>query len=153
MAKGEIPQQNPFNNYTLIFKRYLKCCLNVFKVLCFRFVTHGKGLTFFHIQQLCSMRLWKHTRISLETPFKWRYNNWIELKTWWQKEKLLVLSIFFFVAMFSKSRQKGSRCWKGLMYRDHCLWYICYLLQVYQPVDKPSGNIHAVLERSKTSKL
>ena len=30
-----------------------------------------------------------------ENHFKWKNNNWIELKTWCQKEKLLVLSNFF----------------------------------------------------------
>ena len=46
-------------------------------------------LTLSHRQQICSRRLWKHTRNCLETPFKWKYNNWIELKIWWQMEKLL----------------------------------------------------------------
>ena len=53
-------------------------------------------ITLSHIQQICSRQLWKHTRKKLKTLFKWKYNNWIELKTWWQKEKLLVLSNFFF---------------------------------------------------------
>ena len=52
--------------------------------------------TLSYIQQFCSRQLWKHTRIFLETPLQWKYNHWIELKTWWQKEKLLVLSNFFF---------------------------------------------------------
>ena len=39
----------------------------------------------------------------METPFKWKYNDWIELKTWWQMEKLLVWTISSFVTMFSKS--------------------------------------------------
>ena len=38
----------------------------------------------------------KHTRTKLKTPFKWKYNNLIALKTRWQKEKILVLSNFFF---------------------------------------------------------
>ena len=33
---------------------------------------------------------------NMETPFKLKYNTWIELKTWGHKEKLLVLSNFFF---------------------------------------------------------
>ena len=44
----------------------------------------------------CSRQLWKRTRNCLETPFTWKYNNCTELKTWWQKEKLLILSNFFF---------------------------------------------------------
>ena len=48
------------------------------------------------IQHICGRWLWKHTRNKLETPFKWKYNYWIELKTWRQNEKLLVLSNFFF---------------------------------------------------------
>ena len=54
------------------------------------------NLTLSHIQQICSRQLWKHTRKKLETPCNSKYNNWSELKTCWQKEKLLDLSNFFF---------------------------------------------------------
>ena len=59
-------------------------------------VEYHVSLTLSHIQQICSRWLWKHTRIFLKTRFKWKYNYWIELKTWLQKEKLLILSNFFF---------------------------------------------------------
>ena len=52
---------------------------------------HFIDLSLSHIQQTtCSRRLWK----PLKTLFKWKYNYWIELKTWWKKKKLLVLSNF-----------------------------------------------------------
>ena len=59
-------------------------------------VSNEVCLNLSHIQRICSRRLWKQTQKDLEIPFKWKYNNWIELKTSWQKEKLLVLSNFFF---------------------------------------------------------
>ena len=40
--------------------------------------------------------IWKHTRTKMETPCKWKYNDLMEWKTWWQKVNLLVLSNFFF---------------------------------------------------------
>ena len=48
------------------------------------------------IRQFCSRRLLKCIGKSTENPFIWKNNNWIEMKTWWQKEKLLVLNNFFF---------------------------------------------------------
>ena len=79
-------------------------------------------LTLSHIQQTCR-RLWKHTRKKLETPIKLKYNNWIELKTWWQKEKLLVLSHVF--AMFSKSfllqRRQKAPLWGKCLIHIHSL--------------------------------
>ena len=75
--------------------------------------------TLFPHTLLCSRWLWKLIWKNLETPLKWKWNNWKELKTWRQKEKLLVWAISSFVAMFSKScllqrRQKASIWRKGL---------------------------------------
>ena len=54
------------------------------------------SLTLSNIQQICSRPLWKRLSKSTANPFKWKNNNWIELKSCRKKEKLLVLSNFFF---------------------------------------------------------
>ena len=109
------------NNYTLVYRDFPWLCQDVSKVIRCRvvimwerlnvihFISHKfkflsslswrfetNCLTFSHIQQICSRWLWKHTWKKNEIPFKWKYNNWIELKILWQKKKLLLLSNFFF---------------------------------------------------------
>ena len=112
-----------FNDYTFLYRDFAPCSIYVFKVFWCKIVACGKGLTLSHIQQINSRQLWKHTRHFLETPFKWKYNNWIELKTWWQKEKFLVSSNFFIcLHVFKKPshdllqrRQKASIWGKSLV--------------------------------------
>ena len=48
------------------------------------------------------------------SPFKWNYNYWIELKTWWQKAKFVVLSNFFFCRHVFK---KPSVCCRSVRKR------------------------------------
>ena len=67
----------------------------------------------------CSTRLWKHIGSPIEYHFLWRYNLFIELKTLWQKEKLLIMINFSFCHDGFKSRpllrhQKVSIWRKGL---------------------------------------
>ena len=72
-----------------------------------------------HIQRICSRRLWKHTRNKLETHLKWKYNNWIKFQTWWQKEKLLVLSnIFFCRHVFLKGKPSAAEASESVFMRE-----------------------------------
>ena len=50
-------------------------------------------LTLSHIQQICSRWLWKHFGKNTENAHKCRYNYWKELKTLWQKKKLLLFQV------------------------------------------------------------
>ena len=43
-----------------------------------------------YIRQLKSRRLWKYLIKNILNFYKWKFNNWIELKTLWQREKLLI---------------------------------------------------------------
>ena len=77
----------------------IRTCISIWRSTLINFVLTILPLFIFtlsHIQLIFIRRLWKHTRKTSETPFKWKYTNWLELKTWWKKEKLLVLSNFFF---------------------------------------------------------
>ena len=81
-----------------------------------------KELTLSHIQQICSRRHWRHLVKTMETLYKSKSNYWIKLKTLRPKEKLLVLSNFFFRHNFFKSGllqrcQKASICGKGLIWK------------------------------------
>ena len=90
------------------WKMLLHCFLKIF------LTTALNKLTLSHIQQICSRRLWKHPGKNMENPYKWGYNYWKKLKTSRQKEKLLVLSNFFFCHDVFKRHQKESVCGKGL---------------------------------------
>ena len=57
-------------------------------------------ITFSHIQQLCSKRLSKHI---IKHIYKWRDTYSIDLKTLWQKEKMLNMNNF-------SSRHNDSKC-------------------------------------------
>ena len=64
---------------------------------------YEKRLSLSHIQQICSRRFWKHLDKTMEILWKWKYNYWKELKTLWQKNKILVLINFSFChTIFSK---------------------------------------------------
>ena len=76
-------------------------------------------LTITHIllQYTCSKGHWKHIGKIIKQFFKWKHYYWTEIKTFWQKEKLLNMSNFNFATMFSKvvccrSNQKASACRK-----------------------------------------
>ena len=93
----------------------------MFNIVCCRIVVWGKGLNLSHIQQICSRRLCKHLDSNKVNLSKWTHTltYWIDLETLWQKEKLLVLSNFFFCHKVFKSRllqkhQKVSTWGKGL---------------------------------------
>ena len=83
-----------------------------------------KHLNFYSIPQICSKRLWKHLGNHTEKPYKCWYSYWKELKTLWQKKKLLILNNFFLCPSVFKSRllhrrQKASICGKGLNLLQH----------------------------------
>ena len=72
-------------------------------------------LTIFHIQRICSRRLWKYLGKQMTKP---KFNLWIELKTLWQNEELFIMSISSFCYNVFKSLllqrcQKASTWWKG----------------------------------------
>ena len=48
-------------------------------------------LTKSHIQNIYSIRLWLHVGKNMENLSKYKYNHWGELKTLWQKEKLIIV--------------------------------------------------------------
>ena len=57
-----------------------------------------------HLQQICSRRLWNRLVKSIKYPQTQEYNYLRELKTLWQKEKLLVLRNFCLCHNVFKSR-------------------------------------------------
>ena len=72
--------------------------------LCYYYqIKPARRQSFSHIQRICSRRLWKHLNDKVKNLPKWRHSYWIELKTSCQKEKLLVLSNFFFCHKVFKS--------------------------------------------------
>ena len=68
------------------------------------YVQYVRHLILSHIQQICCRRLWKHTRNKLKIPFKWKYNNWLELKKHGDKRRncLFWANFFFFRHVFEK---------------------------------------------------
>ena len=56
------------------------------------------------IQQFCNRRLWNHLWTNVENLYKSKYNNWIELKTLLQMEKLFIMSNFSFYHFVFKRR-------------------------------------------------
>ena len=46
-----------------------------------------------NIQQICSGLLWKHLVKHMENLYKLMLTNWIEMKTLWEKEKLLLIAM------------------------------------------------------------
>ena len=79
--------------------------------------------TLIHIQQICSRRLWKYLGKHTEKLYKCRHNYWKELKTLWQKEKLLVLINFSFRRNVFKScllqRRQKAYIWENLFWTPH----------------------------------
>ena len=95
---GQEPGQTAWMRWLALFFRYHrlhKVCSSSQRV--------NGGFTFTYIQQICSRQLWTHLGKNVENPHKRRYNYWKKLKTLWQKEKLLVLSNFFFCHNVFKS--------------------------------------------------
>ena len=68
-------------------------------------------LTLPNIQQICSKRLWKcrHLPWKMDSFWKWKYDYWIELKTWYQMEKLLIMSHTVFKSCLLHSSESGLR--------------------------------------------
>ena len=65
----------------------------MFSVVCCRFVVCGKGLIpLSNIQEFCSWLLWKHLVKNMENLYKLMFTYWIEMKTLWEKEKLLLMA-------------------------------------------------------------
>ena len=100
-----------------IYETVLKHTLFSRKIISFFIhrLLDGELSTISHIQQIWSRRLWKLLGKNTETLYKCRYYYWKELKTLWQKNKLLVLSNFYFCHNVFKSRllqmrQKSSEC-------------------------------------------
>ena len=84
---------------------------------------HCAFKSFPHTTNLQQMTLISYQK-KFETPFKWKYNNWIELETWWQKEKLLDFNNFFFCRHVFRKRLWGKglkvklRAYTGLETED-----------------------------------
>ena len=58
----------------------------------------------------CSRRSFKQSGKVMKNPNKWKFNYWKELKTLWQKEKLLIISnISFFHNVFKFFIGRGVR--------------------------------------------
>ena len=85
---------------------YFKLCLSLTSIIMVPDYTsvclYWNKLTFLpHTTNLQQTTLKTYPK-KLEIPFKWKFTNWTELKTWWQKAKLLVLSIYFLKTCFQK---------------------------------------------------
>ena len=46
-------------------------------------------------QHILSRQLWKHLGQNMGNLNKWKYYYWIDLKTLWQKQKLIIMSNYF----------------------------------------------------------
>ena len=106
--------------------KYPLSYLSHIKQICCRWLKYlgkNKGNIFNHFPHTTNLQ--QRTKnipeqiLNLETPFKWKYNNWIEFKTWWQNEKCSFWTISSFVDMFwirclLQRRQKASIWGKGL---------------------------------------
>ena len=65
----------------------------------------------------------------MENTHKWRYNYWKKFKTLRQKEKLLVLSNFFFCYIYKGLRVKVTSRWPKIPRQCHLLYYIRYSME------------------------
>ena len=98
MSNFSISKRNStfFSNYTFIERDILCFCQDVFKVVCCIFIVCGKGLNLSYIHESYSRWLWKHLSKNMINSLWTKVDHRSEFKTLWQKEKLFIISSFFF---------------------------------------------------------
>ena len=115
----------PCGNINTEYLKFIRISKHLCTFEIFSFLTTNQEtvcLTLSHIQQICNRWLRKTLKtypiFILETPLKWKYSNWIELKTWWQKEKLFWHHVFKMssVVEASKSVYMRERVNKDVMH-------------------------------------